>query len=68
MLTKQNLLLPKVGPANWLSFLGLSFGAILIGMGFTQSWITMSVCRALLGMLEAGFLPGPYLLSAWHCR
>lgn len=55
---KQNLLLPKIGPANWLSFLGVSFGAILIGMGFTKSWITMAVCRALLGVLEAGFLPG----------
>jgi len=65
----SNLLLPKVGPANWLSFLGVSFGAILIGMGFTQSWITMSVCRALLGMLEAGFLPGcTYLITCWYTR
>lgn len=58
---RQNLLLPKIGPANWLSFLGVSFGAILIGMGFTKSWITMTVCRALLGVLEAGFLPGTCL-------
>ncbi|KAJ3963096.1 hypothetical protein N0V92_000075 [Colletotrichum tropicale] len=34
----SNLVLPKAGPANWLSFLGVGFGAVLIGMGFTKSW------------------------------
>lgn len=58
----QNLVLPKAGPANWLAFLGVSFGSVLIGMGFTKSFETMAVCRALLGMVEAGFLPGMYLL------
>ncbi|KXH60980.1 hypothetical protein CSAL01_10198 [Colletotrichum salicis] len=54
----SNLMLPKAGPANWLSFLGVGFGVVLIGMGFTKSWGAMAVCRALLGILEAGFLPG----------
>ncbi|KAI8293016.1 putative transporter [Colletotrichum sp. SAR 10_98] len=48
----SNLVLPKAGPANWLSFLGVGFGAVLIGMGFTKSWgifiiegaITVVVC------------------------
>ena len=52
----SNLVLPKAGPANWLAFLGVSFGAILIGMGFTRSWGTLALCRALLGMLEAGYV------------
>lgn len=60
LLNRKNLVLPKVGAANWLSFLGLSFGAILIGMGFTYSWQTMAVCRVLLGVFEAGFLPGEH--------
>ncbi|KXJ87239.1 retrograde regulation protein 2 [Microdochium bolleyi] len=65
----SNLVLPKVGPANWLSFLGVSFGAILIGMGFTYSWGTMALCRALLGVMEAGFLPGcTYLITCWYKR
>jgi MFS transporter, ACS family, DAL5 transporter family protein len=55
---RQNLILPRAGPANWLSFLGIGFGSVLIGMGFTKHWGTMALCRALLGMLEAGFLPG----------
>lgn len=65
----QNLVLPKAGPANWLSFLGVGFGAVLIGMGFTKSWGMMALCRALLGVLEAGFLPGcTYLITCWYTR
>lgn len=54
----QNLVLPRAGAANWLAFLGVSFGTILIGMGFTKHWGTLALCRALLGITEAGFLPG----------
>ncbi|KAL4926417.1 major facilitator superfamily domain-containing protein [Aspergillus undulatus] len=65
----SNIVLPKAGAANWLAFLGVSFGAILIGMGFTYSWKTMAVCRALLGIMEAGFLPGcTYLITCWYKR
>lgn len=65
----SNLILPKAGPANWLAFLGVSFGAILIGMGSTRSWGTMALCRALLGVLEAGFLPGcTFLITCWYQR
>ncbi|KAL3442359.1 major facilitator superfamily domain-containing protein [Aspergillus insuetus] len=65
----SNLILPKAGAANWLSFLGASFGAILIGMGFTHHWATMAVCRTLLGVFEAGFLPGcTYLITCWYTR
>ncbi|PGH10718.1 hypothetical protein AJ79_05309 [Helicocarpus griseus UAMH5409] len=65
----SNLILPKAGAANWLAFLGVSFGASLIGMGFAKSWGTMALCRALLGVMEAGFLPGcTYLITCWYTR
>ncbi|KAL4736105.1 MFS general substrate transporter [Aspergillus similis] len=65
----SNLILPKAGTANWLSFLGASFGATLIGMGFTHHWGSMAVCRTLLGVFEAGFLPGcTYLITCWYTR
>ncbi|KAL3480870.1 major facilitator superfamily domain-containing protein [Aspergillus californicus] len=65
----SNVILPKAGAANWLAFLGASFGIILIGMGFTYSWGTMAVCRTLLGIMEAGFLPGcTYLITCWYKR
>ncbi|KAK2779892.1 hypothetical protein FQN53_001250 [Emmonsiellopsis sp. PD_33] len=59
----SNLILPKAGAANWLAFLGISFGALLIAMGFTKSWGTMALCRALLGVMEAGFLPGIFIIE-----
>lgn len=38
-------------------------------MGFTKDWKQMTVCRALLGLLEAGYFPGcVYLLSSWYVR
>ncbi|KAI9373442.1 major facilitator superfamily domain-containing protein [Aspergillus egyptiacus] len=65
----SNIVLPKAGAANWLAFLGSSFGAIMIGMGFVYSWKTMAVCRTLLGLMEAGFLPGcTYLITCWYKR
>lgn len=51
----QNLILPRAGAANWLAFLGFSFGVILIGMGFTKSWTTMVACRVLLGKGMSSF-------------
>ncbi|OJJ07923.1 hypothetical protein ASPVEDRAFT_143268 [Aspergillus versicolor CBS 583.65] len=65
----SNMILPKAGAANWLAFLGASFGSIMIGMGFTKNWATLAVCRALLGTMEAGFLPGcTYLITCWYTR
>ncbi|BFZ62854.1 hypothetical protein YB2330_003964 [Saitoella coloradoensis] len=65
----SNLIIRKAGTANWLSFIILVWGAITVGMGFTESWITMSICRALLGIFEAGLFPGcVYLISCWYQR
>lgn len=59
----------KIGPRIFLSFLTLSWGAIMIGMGFTKKWGEMAGLRVLLGVLEAGFFPGcVYLLSTWYVR
>lgn len=66
----SNIVLRKVGSANWLAFIALSWGAVMIGQGFVRSWQTLTVCRALLGFFEAGFFPGctssqHYLLKCW---
>ncbi|KAM0121424.1 hypothetical protein ACP6JC_001847 [Aspergillus fumigatus] len=59
----------KLGPTFFLGAIVISWGAILIGMGFTKDWKQMTVCRALLGLLEAGYFPGcVYLLSSWYVR
>src|SRR4051794_28096564 len=65
----SNLVLRKVGSANWLSFIALSWGAVMIGQGFVKSWISLAICRILLGALEAGFFPGcVYLITCWYKR
>ncbi|KAF9883929.1 hypothetical protein FE257_002672 [Aspergillus nanangensis] len=44
----------KLGPTIFLGAIVISWGVILIGMGFTQNWQQMLACRVLLGLLEAG--------------
>ncbi|KAL2866912.1 putative phthalate transporter [Aspergillus lucknowensis] len=59
----------KVGPTIFLGSIVISWGAILVGMGFTKNWNQMVACRVLLGLLEAGYFPGcVYLLSSWYAR
>lgn len=50
----SNFIIRKVGARVWLSFLIIVWGAIVLAMGFVHSWITLTVCRALLGIFEAG--------------
>ncbi|KAG2416571.1 hypothetical protein HFD88_007786 [Aspergillus terreus] len=59
----------KLGPTLFLGTIVISWGAILVGMGFTKDWKQMLACRVLLGLLEAGYFPGcVYLLSSWYTR
>ncbi|KAH8733067.1 phthalate transporter-like protein [Phaeosphaeriaceae sp. PMI808] len=61
--------LRKVGSANWLALIAFSWGAVMIGQGFVKSWITLAICRVLLGTFEAGFFPGcVYLITCWYVR
>ncbi|KAL2849824.1 major facilitator superfamily domain-containing protein [Aspergillus pseudoustus] len=59
----------KLGPTYFLGSIVISWGAILIGMGFAKNWNHLVACRVLLGLLEAGYFPGcVYLLSSWYAR
>jgi MFS family permease len=65
----SNIVLRKVGSANWLAFIAVSWGAVMIGQGFVESWISLAICRVLLGAFEAGFFPGcVYLITCWYRR
>ncbi|KIX03812.1 uncharacterized protein Z518_07365 [Rhinocladiella mackenziei CBS 650.93] len=65
----SNIVLKKVGAANWLSFLGISWGVIVLSFGFSKNWATVAALRVLLGILEAGLFPGCiYLISSWYRR
>ncbi|KAF9893419.1 hypothetical protein FE257_010731 [Aspergillus nanangensis] len=63
----SNILIKKLGAANWLSGLGLCWGVVTLAIGFSKNWITLTVLRVLLGICEAGVFPGcVYLVSSWY--
>lgn len=65
----SNIVIRKVGAANWITFITFAWGAVSIGIGFCNSWEVLAVLRTLLGALEAGFYPGcVYLIGAWYVR
>lgn len=63
------LLLRPTGPKNLLNGLAISWGIVMVGMGFVNDWRLIVVCRMLIGIFEAGFLPCcMFLLSTWYQR
>lgn len=55
-----------LGPRNFLAAIVVAWGAVMIGMGFSDSYETLLALRVVLGILEAGFFPScVYLLSTW---
>lgn len=65
----STVIVRTIGPRLHISAICLFWGAIMIGMGFADTWNTMAGLRALLGVLEAGFFPSAvYLMSTWYVR
>lgn len=63
------LLLRPIGPKYLLNGLAVSWGAVMIGMGFINDWRYIVVCRMLIGIFEAGYLPCcMFLLATWYQR
>jgi len=62
----SNLLLHKVGARIWIARILISWGIVAVLSGFVQNAPQLYVARFLLGVGEAGFLPGVFLyLSYW---
>ena len=59
----SNLVIRRIGAANWLTFIIVCWGAVTIGMGFVPSWQLLALCRALLGCFEVFFLTHWFLTS-----
>ncbi|PGH02077.1 hypothetical protein GX51_04890 [Blastomyces parvus] len=65
----SNIVLRKVGSANWLAFIAFAWGSFMLGQGFVNSYEALTAIRFLLGFFEAGFFPGcVYLISCWYVR
>lgn len=48
----SNMAIRLVGPSAWISTITVCWGLVSIGLAFSQSWISVAVCRAILGALE----------------
>ncbi len=63
----SNLILAKVGARRWIARIMLTWGVISIAMMFVTTATVFYVLRFLLGVAEAGFLPGIiYYLTEWY--
>jgi ACS family tartrate transporter-like MFS transporter len=62
----SNLVLHKLGARIWIARILISWGIVAILTGFVRSATHLYLLRFLLGVAEAGFVPGIYLyLTYW---
>jgi ACS family tartrate transporter-like MFS transporter len=62
----SNLILVRVGSRRWIARIAISWGAVAVAMMFVRTPLQFYIVRVLLGVAEAGFVPGIiYYLSLW---
>jgi MFS transporter, ACS family, tartrate transporter len=62
----SNLLLHKIGARIWIARILISWGIVAMLTGFVQTAVHLYILRFLLGLAEAGYVPGIFLyLTYW---
>ena len=62
----SNLMLHRVGARIWICRIMVTWGLIATGMAFVRTPLSFYILRFLLGLAEAGFLPGVvYYIGGW---
>ncbi|RAL15309.1 putative MFS transporter [Aspergillus homomorphus CBS 101889] len=64
----SNLIIRKASPKVWLPLLTMVWGIFTMCLGFVQNFAGFVVVRALLGIAEAGLLPGIILYLSFFYR
>jgi ACS family tartrate transporter-like MFS transporter len=65
----SNLVLARVGARRWIARIMVTWGLVSTAMMFVQGPTSFYVLRFVLGVAEAGFLPGViYYLAQWYPR
>jgi len=63
----SNLILARVGARRWIARIMVTWGVLAIAMMWVRSPVSFYAVRFLLGVAEAGFLPGIiFYLSNWY--
>jgi ACS family tartrate transporter-like MFS transporter len=66
MQVPAGLAFDKWGPRRWLTAIMVAWGLVVVCEGFVTSGTQLAVLRFMLGVLEAGYLPGIYIvISIW---
>ncbi|KAI0444960.1 MFS general substrate transporter [Xylaria telfairii] len=66
--TPSNMIIKKVRPSFYLSGLMFGWGIVNMSMGFVKNFHQLVALRFLLGILEAGVLPGIIYLASQYYR
>ncbi len=53
----SNVIMHKIGARKWIARILISWGFVVIAMGYAQNVMHIGILRALLGVAEAGFYP-----------
>lgn len=62
----SNVMMYKVGARKWITRILVTWGLVVILMGFIKTPLHLGICRVLLGIAEAGFYPAILLyLTYW---
>ncbi|KAJ2165858.1 hypothetical protein IW145_001990 [Coemansia sp. RSA 521] len=65
----SNILLKKFGARVWLPLLAVCWSILVACMAAAKSYETLVVVRVLMGVFEAGYVPGfIYMTSFWYTR
>lgn len=66
MQVPAGVLLEKFGARFWLTFNMIAWGLVVVAQGFVANGSQLTILRFFLGIFEAGFLPGVYvIISVW---
>ncbi|KAJ2077750.1 hypothetical protein H4R24_004937 [Coemansia sp. RSA 988] len=65
----SNILLKRFGARAWLPFIAVCWSILVACLAAAKSYGTLVTVRVLLGIFEAGYVPGfIYLTSFWYTR
>lgn len=65
----SNILIKRIAPSTWLCGIMFGWGVITVCQGVVQSFGSLIALRFLLGIFEAGLVPGAvYVISMYYKR
>ncbi|KAH9220811.1 major facilitator superfamily domain-containing protein [Leptodontidium sp. 2 PMI_412] len=65
----SNMMIKRLSPSIWLTFIMVAWSAVVIGMGFVTNFGGLLAARAILGLAEGGLFPGvSYYITLWYPR